>query len=142
MPLDDAAFADTEVRAFVDQLDRTASFDEMAAACLDRFGPARAWSRPTMVAYWDVTHPRRQGPTSQIDRDSELKELIDKLIGRFTLDEIRADCVARVGASRAPSRSTIHRYVLRYRRARARETRATPGPVSPASFHSDSGETE
>ena len=49
---------------------------------------------------------------SRIARDPELAAFIVALAGSKLLKEITAECVAKFGRDRAPSRSAIHRFLV------------------------------
>ncbi len=123
MPKTDA-FNDEEVRIFVDRLPRHLTFSEMASACLGHFSTERAWSRSKIIRYWQAANPVHKGRAARVDADEEVKEFLEDLFGRRTLDELVAACRARFGAERSPSRSAIHRYWMRARRRRTTQTTA------------------
>lgn len=118
MPKTDA-FADEEVRVFLDLLPRHMTYSGMAAACLQQFGESRAWSRSKIGRYWDAFHPSGKGRASRIDFDPEVAEFIDTRIGRFTLNAIVKECQGLFGSERTPSKSSLHRY---WKRSRRRKT--------------------
>lgn len=101
-------FADREVRDFLERLPR-GPFSAMAAACLDRFGAARAWPRDKIIAYWRLVHPIRRGGVSPIEFEPDIRDFIDDRLGRMSFDCITEACRERFG-DRAPSRSSIGRY--------------------------------
>ncbi|WP_096700196.1 hypothetical protein [Magnetospirillum sp. 15-1] len=111
-------YDDEEVREFVDQLHRLATYSEMAEVCLEKFGPDRAWSRSKIVRYWQTERPAHKGYRNRIDGNKELRNFIDERLGRLTLDELATECVKEFGAKNSPSRSSIHRYWDRVRRRR------------------------
>ncbi|ABD87118.1 hypothetical protein [Rhodopseudomonas palustris] len=52
---------------------------------------------------------------SPIEHDSEVASFIADRLDRMTFADIRAECVARFGAARTPSRTAIHLYSVRVR---------------------------
>jgi hypothetical protein len=108
---------DAEVQAFIDRLPQHLAYSEMAARCLEEFGPQRAWGRERITRHWLRGNPVRRGVASKVIADQDIRDFIEDRLGRFTLDVITADCKARFGADRAPSRSVIHRYWVRWRSA-------------------------
>lgn len=112
-------YADEEVATFLNRLPRHLTFSEMAAACLERFGAERAWSRSKIIRYWEDSHPVRKGRASRVDLDDEVRAFLNDLVGRQTLKQLVAACQKKFGLERSPSRSTIHRYWQRVRRERA-----------------------
>lgn len=100
-------YEDEDVREFVDQLSRLATYTEMAEVCLKKFGPDRAWSRSKIVRYWQAERPAHKGYRNRIGGNQELHDFIDERLGRLTLDELATECVKRFGAKNSPSRSSI-----------------------------------
>lgn len=68
-------------------------------------------------AEWKGLH--RVGRRDIILSDQPVREFVDEALGYMTLVETAAACRERFGAERAPSRSTIHRYL--------KSRQATPG---------------
>jgi len=58
-----------------------------------------------------LTHTRRD--LMKIENDPELRAFVDDVIRHLTFDEAVAACRQKFGQSRAPGRSTIHRYWTR-----------------------------
>lgn len=115
-PFYDSAFDDAEVRAFIDGEPRHSTYTELAEACLERFGPDRAWSRSKIVRYWYATHAAKKGKAFRFDADPEVRSFLLDRFGRFKLTEIAVAARAEFG-DRAPSRSAIHRFWKRVRHA-------------------------
>jgi hypothetical protein len=99
---------DDEVEAFVQSQPRHLTFSEVAEACHERFGAERAWSRDEIIAYWHSINRPRPGPASMIDQDVEVRLFLEDRLGRMTLNEIVEKCKFKFGASRTPSRTSIH----------------------------------
>jgi hypothetical protein len=114
----EARLADREVADFLDRLPRTMPYSEMAAACAERFGPERAWSRAEIILYWERRLPRKWGRFSFVNKDPEVAAFLEDRLGRLTVGEARAACLAQFGPDRTPGRSTIHRFWSRLRAAR------------------------
>jgi hypothetical protein len=110
-------YDDEGVRAFIEQQPRHLTFSEMAAACVQQFGPERAWSRSEIEAYWHRTHRPRFGPVSKVDRDPEVRDFLADRLGRLTLDETIRECRKEFGADRTPGRSSVHKFWSRLRTA-------------------------
>jgi hypothetical protein len=120
--------ADTDMKAYLDQLPRHLTYSQMAEACLRRFGQRRAWSRTKIEQYWAMLHPPCNKPLSRIAADHEVRDFIDDRLGRLTLDMIVVSCRGQFGVERTPSRAAIHRYWQRSRQQNAsREIPFLPG---------------
>lgn len=115
MPKTDA-FDDEEVERFVERLPRSLTFTAMASACLEQFGPERAWSRSKIIRYWQATHPIRKGRASRLDLDPEVRDFVEDLLGRVTIESLVTRCRERFGTERTPGKSSIHLHWLRMRR--------------------------
>ena len=102
-------YADLEVRQFLEGLPRHLTYSELAERCLERFGPARAWSRSKIVRYWYSAHDKRGRPF-KFQHDAKVRDFIDDRLGRITLTALAAGCRATFGRERAPSRSALQRY--------------------------------
>lgn len=109
-------YADAEVREFVEGLPIQATYSEMAAACLERFGPERAWSRTKIICYWQSHHPVGERSRSRIDLDPEVRDFVVDRLGRITILGLVAQCRERFG-NRAPSKSGLDRFWQRWRRS-------------------------
>src|SRR3954471_5958347 len=57
--------------------------------------------------------PAFRGNVSRIDRDPALAAFIKERLGRIALADIVAECRAKFGPERAPSRSAIQRFQWR-----------------------------
>jgi hypothetical protein len=111
-----ADFDDAEIRAFIDAQPSELTYSDLAALCLKRFGPERAWSREKIALYWLASHPaRRGGESSKILGQPDVLPFVQDRVGRLTVDEIVTACRETFG-ERAPSRSAIHRYWQKLRR--------------------------
>lgn len=115
---DDDPFSDTEQREFIESLPRRLPYSAIEEKCIERFGAARAWPRLKIADYWNRHHAPRHGVPSKIYGDHEVREFIEDRLGRSTLDEIHAECLARFGPERTSSRSSIGEHWERLRAAR------------------------
>lgn len=57
---------------------------------------------------------RRTEIRSRIEADPELRALILARIGDLTFDQVRAEITAKLGPTRCPSRSSLHRWWHRH----------------------------
>jgi hypothetical protein len=112
---------DQDVAAWIDAQPRQMTYSALAMACLERFGAALAWDADRIRDYWESAHPVLG--RSPIDRDGEIVAFLRERMGRVTVDELRAECRTHFAADRVPSRSALHRWILR-ERARRRTMRA------------------
>ena len=108
-----------EIGRFVDSLPLHFTFAEMAEACALEFGAA-AWSADEIERRWTGAHPVRTERSSRFWDDPEIRAVIEKLADRVKLDEIAGAIERRVGVLNAPSRSQVHRLIVRYRASRPR----------------------
>lgn len=115
---DDAPFSDTEQREFIESLPLRLPYSAIEEKCRERFGAERAWPALKIADYWGRHHAPRHGVPSKIYGDLEARKFIEDRLGRFTLDEIHAECLARFGPERTPSRSSIGAHWERLRAAR------------------------
>lgn len=51
----------------------------------------------------------------KIERDRELKSLVDGVYAFKTIDEVHAMCLAKFGSKRTPSRAAVGRYIRKIR---------------------------
>jgi hypothetical protein len=108
---------DPDIADYIENLPRHLTFTRIAEACRKQFG-SRAWSRSQIMRYWRASHPVKTGRKLRVDIDAEVRAFVDDRLGRMTLREIAAKCVATFGSERAPSRSGIHRYWMNIRNER------------------------
>lgn len=62
------------------------------------------------------THPKilnLRGSISKVEQDVEIKDYILSLTEMTTLAQLRSDLVNRFGERRVPSKSSLHRYLLK-----------------------------
>ena len=61
--------------------------------------------------------PRRllqnRGSISRVDKDPEMKSFIMGLTEPITIAALRSELIARFGEQRTPSKSALHRYVMK-----------------------------
>lgn len=106
----DPAFADAEVRGFIDRAPRHLSYSELERELRREFGEARAWPAERIRRYWLAATPARTG-RSRLYANPAVRAFIDDRIGRMTIRELTAACAAAFGPDSAPSHSAIGRYV-------------------------------
>lgn len=116
MPKADS-YDDAEVRAYIESLPNHLTYSDMAAACLEKFGLERAWSRSKIVRYWAAQHPTRRGVRSKLDQDPEVRDFLADRLGRLAMDRAIAEAKERFG-DRTPGRSSVHRFWKRLRAGR------------------------
>jgi hypothetical protein len=119
------AFADAEIRAWVDGQPRYKTYSELAAECRRLFGP-RAWPAAKICRYWLARHGSQKGRGFKFEHDTEVCDFIKDRLGRLTLTELAAICRERFGPARAPSRSALHRYLKLF--VRSASPRSHRGP--------------
>ncbi|MAD36220.1 hypothetical protein [Tistrella sp.] len=107
---------DADVLAFLEGQPPNATFSDMATACLDHFGPDRAWSADRIARVWHCRFPRTLGPKSKIHGNPAVKAFLDDRLGRFSLNQIARACRRHFG-DKAPSVTSIHKYWVERRRA-------------------------
>ena len=60
--------SDAELRALVDELLKTKTFQQVAAACLERFGPDRAPGKSAVHRYWQEMGLQDRPPSAKPDQ--------------------------------------------------------------------------
>ncbi len=108
---------DPAVVAWVEAQPRHLTYSELAAACLQVFGPARAWNAERLRRYWQQHHPTLT--QSLIDRDPEIVSFLRERVGRISVDQMLEQCRAFYSRDRVPSRSAVYRWVQREREREA-----------------------
>lgn len=102
---------DPEVADFVESLPRELGYAELAARIAQRFGAERSWPAEKVRRFWVARHRRRHGVDSSIiDNNPDIRAFVLDRAHRLKLDVILAQARAAFG-DRAPSRTTIHRFV-------------------------------
>lgn len=108
--LADPAFADADVRGFIDQAPRHLSYSELAELLWREFGEARAWPAERIRRYWLAVTRTAKG-RSRLYSNPAIQAFLDDRIGRMTIRELTVACIATFGPGLAPSHSAIGRYV-------------------------------
>ena len=111
MPIDRT---DPEIRAFV-AASTARTYAEMAADCLARFGPDRAWPVELIAEVRRQVRPPVPGGGSRYEADTEVMAFIADRADLWTLDKLLAAGRVKFG-SRFPARSQLHRIIGKMRR--------------------------
>lgn len=108
---------DADIQAFIDAAPRTLTYSELEAECRRRFGETRAWTRYTIMRYWEFRRLELPSEQCKLSTDREVADFIDDRLGRWAIDSIRHACREQFGNARTPSRSSLYRYWQRSRQA-------------------------
>lgn len=133
-PLQVRQLVDDAVWAHIECLPLSLSYEELAASCVEQFGPERAPTADAIRRLWLRRHPVKAGGKRTWWRlDPEVALFVDGRIGRLTVTEIRTLIAERFGASRVPARSALHRYMQlaarRFGPTKATDILASRGPL-------------
>jgi len=103
---------DPEIRALI-QATVEPTFPAIAASITAAFGPERAWPVDLVATVYRELRPANR--RSRFERDAELMAFIAERADIGTRDELHAAAIAAFGASRVPSRSQLHRLIVKAR---------------------------
>jgi hypothetical protein len=105
---------DPEIRSAV-AASGAQTFTAMAAEIFSRFGAARAWPVSLVKAVYSELNPPRAGLRSRYEHDMEVVDFISDRADLVHLSDLVRIGVTIVGRERFPSRSHLHRLVIKVR---------------------------
>jgi hypothetical protein len=101
-------------------------YNAVARACLERFGEKRAPTWRQIARYWEDRIARGEAPPrcslrkSKIEIDPAVKAFVDEMLPEMGFVALAQACRDIFGPDRAPSKSTLHKYWQKMKRAAGR----------------------